>query len=312
MLKNNIFDKKTRSLMFTGFIMGAADIVPGVSGGTIAFIMGIYEELVNSIKIMTGTVPLLLLRGKIREAFKLIPFKFIIPLAIGIGTALLSLSKLISFLLNRYPSNLWAFFFGLVLASIFIIGKKVSIWNIKNLLAMLFFGFFTYSIMGLIPVETPETLLTIFMSGAIAICAMILPGISGSLLLVMMGKYEQILSAVNRYDVLTIGVFMLGAIFGLAMFSRLLGWLLKKHYNITIAGLIGFMIGSLRKVWPWKEVLSTRINSKGVAVPLMEANIIPNFNLSFIITLLLCGVGIVFIFYLNKIQTVKEKSVSKK
>jgi putative membrane protein len=152
----------------------------------------------------------------------------------------------------------------------------------------------------------------IFLSGSLAICAMILPGISGSLLLVVMGKYEQILDAVINRDIVVIGVFMVGAMIGLSLFSRLLTWTLKKYYNMTLVALMGFMVGSLRKVWPWKEIISYRINSKGLQVPISEINIFPNFNISFVYTLIFFTLGILFILYLSRIQSYKEKVIEDK
>ena len=242
--------KKTIRIFFTGFMMGAADIVPGVSGGTIAFIFGIYEELLHSIKTVTGKTLRLFLQGKFIEAWKTIPFGFIVPLAIGLGTALFLLAQFISYLLIVYPSFVWSFFFGLVLASIILVRKRVVKWDVKDYVALVLCTIGAFVLVGAVPVETPDTYLAIMLSGAIAICAMILPGISGSFLLVIMGKYEQILNAVVERDFVTLGVFMIGIAIGISFFSRLLSWMFAKQPDLIIAALIGVMIGSLRQIWP--------------------------------------------------------------
>lgn len=310
-LKKNI--KSHLKLFATGFTMGSADIVPGVSGGTIAFIFGIYEQLINSIKTVSGEVPKLLLKGRIKEAIAKVPFTFLVPLGLGVLTALLTLANALSYVLSTYPAFLWSFFFGLVLASVLSISKKVGAWTINSIIALIGTAIAAYIIVGAVPVETPNTLVAYFLSGAIAICAMILPGISGSFLLVIMGKYEQVLGAVTSRDFLTLGVFMLGCIVGLALFSRLLSWLFAKHHDLVVASLIGFMIGSLRKIWPWKEVITTRVNSHGEVVPLQEANIFPPaFDSSFFISLLLCALGIAAILVLEKMQVTKAETATVK
>ena len=300
--------KTSIRLFFTGFAMGSADIVPGVSGGTVAFILGIYEELIQSIKTMSGEFLRLLLQRKLRKAIQIIPFKFLIPLSLGLFTALLTLAKTISFLLATYPEFLWSFFFGLVLASIFLMRKQVVTWNLHDVIALVVAAVFTYVIVGAVPVETPATPIAMFLSGAIAICAMILPGVSGSFLLVLMGKYEQILTAVVQRDLFTIGVFGLGAIVGLALFSRVLSWLFHRHHDIVIAVLTGFLLGSLRKIWPWKEVITSRINSKGVEVPIVEMNVLPQQIDQFVvISLVLFVIGVGIILLLDRYKVIKEQ-----
>ncbi len=299
--------KQKIRLFVTGFIMGAADIVPGVSGGTIAFIFGIYEELLHSIKTVSGKTLKLALRGKFIEAWKSVPFGFLIPLGLGLMVALLSLANAISYLLSDHPSFLWSFFFGLVLASILLVRNRVVSWGTKEFIAMILMTIGAFFLVGAVPVETPNTYLAIMLSGAIAICAMILPGISGSFLLVIMGKYEQVLNAVVERDILTLGVFMVGIVLGLSLFSRLLSWLFAHHHDLVISALIGFMIGSLRKIWPWKEVLETRINSHGEIVPLVEKNIFPAaFDGSFFLSIFLAIAGVALILILERLQMTKE------
>ena len=299
--------KDSVRLFLTGFLMGAADIVPGVSGGTVAFLLGIYEELIYSIKLLSGQVIRLAIQGKIKEALALTPFRFLVPLGLGLLTAVVSMASLISHLLQAYPSFLWSFFFGLVLASVWVVRKRVVTWDLHDYAATIVTAIATYFLVGAVPVDTPNTLPAIFLSGVIAICAMILPGISGSFLLVIMGKYEQVLGAVSDRNILVITVFGLGALVGLAAFSRLLSWLFKRHHDIIIAILTGFMIGSLRKVWPWKEILMTRVNSHGEIVPLVEKNILPTaFTTDVVICIGLFVLGLVAIALLEKLQVTKE------
>lgn len=308
MNKKKTFYQKIIRLFFTGFAMGSADIVPGVSGGTIAFIFGVYEELIHSIKKISGETLRFLLKGKIKEAFQSIPFSFLIPLGLGLGTAVLTLTGLLSHLLETSPVELWSFFFGLVLASVFLVSKRIVKWDLRDVIFMIVFTIIAYKVVGLVPIETPSTPLAFILSGAIAICAMILPGISGSFLLIIMGKYGQVLDAINNKDIITIGLVGVGAVFGLALFSRLLSWLFKNHHDIVIASLTGFMIGSLRKIWPWKETITMRVNSHGLEVPLLQENILPvAFDQNLLISIGLCIFAFVLIFSLEKLQLTKEK-----
>jgi len=288
--------------------MGAADIVPGISGGTVAFIMGIYEELIQSIKTVSGNVLQLILRRNIRDAIRAIPFSFLVPLGFGIVTALLTLSDTVSYLLQTHPEFLWSFFFGLVLASVMIVRKRVVTWNKHDYLALLVSTVLTYFLVGAVPVETPNTYLALFLSGVVAICAMILPGISGSFLLVVMGKYEQILRSVVERDLVAILVFGMGAIVGLAIFSRVLSWLFNRHHDLVIAILTGFMIGSLRKVWPWKEVITTRINSHGELVPVVEQNMLPaQLNGDVLLCVALLVAGFIVVYVLDKFKVTQDR-----
>jgi putative membrane protein len=301
--------RETLRLFFTGFAMGTADIVPGVSGGTIAFILGIYDRLVASIKQMTGSTVRDVLRGRFRVALTTAPLPFILPLLIGIGVAAFSLANLLSWLLREHPLYVWAFFFGLVAASITVVTGRVRIWTLQGVAAFAVAAIGAYVLLGIAPVTTPETPLAVFVAGSIAICAMILPGISGSFILIILGKYDQILEAVTQRDVLTLGIFFLGALAGIALFSRLLSWLLAKQHDLMVLVLAGLMLGSLRKVWPWKETLSTRINRHGEEVPLQEANILPvTFDESLVVALLLAFAGAAIILYLNRLGTLSSQS----
>ena len=259
-----------------GMAMGAADVVPGVSGGTIAFISGIYEELLNSISSFNLSLFSVLKNEGFMKVWKMVNGRFLLALFIGICISVLSLAKLIENLLENHPILIWSFFFGLVLASIIYIAKQIKIWNIKCYLYLIFGLIFAYYITTLNPVLTQNSSpWFLFLAGMIAICAMILPGISGSFILVLLGAYKPILNAINTKDFFSIIIFMAGAILGLLTFSRVLKWLFSKYKNYTLALLIGFIAGSLNKIWPWKETISWRTNSKGIEVPFNTTSVSP-------------------------------------
>lgn len=285
----------------TGFAMGSADIVPGVSGGTIAFIAGIYERLIESIKIVSGEALKKFLKGDISGSLKVIPFDFLIPLGVGIMAAIFTLARFLEIALTDYPVFLWSFFFGLIVASIFLVRKKIQLWTLQLYAVLAGATLAAYLIVGAVPVETPSTILAFFLSGVVAITAMILPGISGSFLLLIMGKYQQILAAVTDFDVVTLGAVALGAIIGLSLFSRVLSWLFKHHHDVMIALLTGLMLGSLRKVWPWKETIETFVDRHGEVIPLVQANILPEtYGIEFLIALTLGFVGFIMIKQIEK------------
>ena len=296
--KNNPTNKikRTPRLFFTGFSMGLADLVPGVSGGTIAFIFGIYEELLYSIKLVTGQVPKLILQRQFKKAIALIPFGFLLPVLTGIIIAIFGFVKVVSFLLESQPVLVWSFFFGLVLGSVYIISRRIKKWTINRIILLILGFILTFILVGLPSFGGSSSPIAIFFTGAIAITAMILPGISGSLIMVLLGQYETIINAVSNRDYLTIIIFATGAIIGLALFVRLLTWLLKHYQFAVIATLIGIMAGSLRRVWPWQAE-----NPSGIAY-----NVIPAYNLSLILGIALIIVGFTLVFVLERIGIAKE------
>lgn len=243
---------KCATVAFKGICMGAADVIPGVSGGTIAFIMGIYAELLDSIKSVNGEALKLLLKGKIGAFWKHINGTFLASLFTGILISVFSIAKLMKYLLEFHPVPLWSFFFGLILASAIYILKGLDKWSLQNIISLLSGVAIGVFICLASPGQTPDALWFIFLSGAIAICAMILPGISGSFILLLLGKYAFVMEAVSTLNIPVLVVFAAGACIGIVCFSHFLSWLLKKFYMLTIALLSGFMIGSLLKVWPWK------------------------------------------------------------
>jgi len=262
-------------LAFKGIGMGAADVVPGVSGGTIAFITGIYEELINSIKSVNTDALKTLFRKGIANFWARINGNFLFAVAAGILISLFSLAKGIKYLLDTHPIMVWSFFFGLILASAFHVARKIERWHWSHILSLVIGAVLAYFITSITPAETPQAYWFLFLSGALAICAMILPGISGSFILLLLGKYAFVLDAVSGFKLDILAIVGIGAIVGLIAFANVLGWLLNRFYNLTIALLAGFMVGSLNKVWPWKHTVETMINSHGETVPKIQENIMP-------------------------------------
>ncbi|MEG1794241.1 MAG: DUF368 domain-containing protein [Rikenellaceae bacterium] len=237
-----------------GVAMGAADVVPGVSGGTIAFITDIYEELLASIKSVDLEAAKMLFSFRFKELWKKVNGNFLCSLLLGIGISILSLAKLITTLLETHPIFIWAFFFGLVLASTLFVSQRVKKWDVWRWLFFALGIAIAYYITIATPTETSNSLWFIFLCGMIAICAMILPGISGSFILLLLGKYEYVMGALITANIPVIVVFATGAVIGIVSFSHLLTFLLKRYHDTTISILAGFMLGSLNKVWPWKEI----------------------------------------------------------
>ncbi len=295
--------RETTTLFLKGVAMGTADIIPGVSGGTIAFITGIYYQLINAISSFNGAFVKKLLKLQILEAISVTHLKFLIPLFAGIILAVLSTARLMHYLLKHYTIPTWALFFGLICASIFVVSKSISKWKTTAIPFIIVGAIFGYTIVGLIPVTTPESYWFLFLCGVIAICAMILPGISGAFLLLILGKYQFITGAIKAPFVgnnpLIILVVVAGCIVGLLGFSRVLKYFLKSFPNQTLCLLTGLMIGSLRKVWPWKEVLETQI-IRGKMHVLRDQNIVPEFNNAFFIAIGLMVVGVVLVIILDR------------
>lgn len=287
-------------LTLKGMAMGAADVVPGVSGGTIAFIAGIYDEFINSIKSINMHSLKLLFTGKIAAFWKAVNGNFLFALLLGIAISVFSLAKLITYLLLNEPVLVWSFFFGLVLASTWFVTKDIKGWNWKTVAGFVGGAVIAYYITVATPAETSTNLMFIFLCGAIAICAMILPGISGSFILVLLGKYFYVMEAVKTLDLVVLGVFAFGAALGITSFSRVLSYALKNFRNITLSVLSGFMLGSLNKVWPWKEV--EKLVSDGHEV-MIEHNIAPNTEVAEAVVLML--IGFILVYVLEKISAKK-------
>lgn len=241
-------------LYLKGVVMGSADVVPGVSGGTMALILGIYEELILSLQHFSKPPFWRALRNfRLGAAFRAVNGSFLLVLLFGILTALLLLARLLHWLLEHQQLLVYSFFFGLILASCWLVGKRVTGWTSSRILALLGSALGAWWLVGLSPATTPETAWFVLLSGALAICAMILPGISGAFILVLLGKYAFMLEALSQGRLGVILLFVFGAAAGLLSFVRLLGWLFEHYPNLTLALLTGFMLGSLHKVWPWQS-----------------------------------------------------------
>ncbi|WP_026710460.1 DUF368 domain-containing protein [Flavobacterium filum] len=297
-----------------GIAMGAADVVPGVSGGTIAFISGIYQELIDSINKVDFSFFSSWKKNGFKIAWQQINGSFLLSLVSGIAVSILTLSKVITHLLATQPILVWSFFFGLVIASIYFIGKQITQFSIINWIAFIIGTAISYYITIAEPVSSPDSYLYLFLSGFIAIIAMILPGISGAFILLLMGSYAVVIGTINEFRdgltslnwsqlfnaILKLSTFALGAILGLKLFSKVLHWMFDNYRNVTLAVLTGFMLGSLNKVWPWKKVISTRIDSHGQEVPFLEKSILPTHfegdnQLVFAVVLMILGFLTIFI-----------------
>ncbi len=298
-------------LILKGMGMGAADVVPGVSGGTIAFITGIYEELINSIKSVNYSNLKLLFTGKIAAFWEAVNASFLLSIVIGIGISVVSLAKLLMYILQNYPELIWSFFFGLIIASAIYVAKQIKVWNVSAIISLIVGVAVAYIITEVTPAETTEAYWFIFLSGAIAICAMILPGISGSFILLLLGKYEFIIGAVSEFKIGILVVFLAGAGVGIISFSNVLSWLLKKFHNQTIALLAGFMVGSLNKVWPWKNTLETFTDRHGELKPLIQENVLPmayEGDPHLYSAIVLAIVGFILIFVIERVAVQKDKA----
>lgn len=306
-----------------GLAMGVADVVPGVSGGTIAFISGIYEELIETIhNIDLGFFKIWKKEGFLK-AWKHYNLSFLLALFSGVFISIISLAKLITWLLEVYPIMVWSFFFGLVIASIVFVGKQITNWRLAVIGALLVASILSYLITIADPIGSPESIWFLFLAGFIAIIAMILPGISGAFILLLMGAYTAVIGIVTQLGdgITTLNsslflsalgkllIFGLGAIIGLKMFSRVLNWMFKHHKNLILAVLTGFMVGALNKIWPWKEVLQYRMNHAGENIPFIERSILPqNYegNPQILYAIIFGIIGFLTIFLLEKLADKKN------
>jgi putative membrane protein len=273
-----------------GIAMGAADVVPGVSGGTIAFISGIYEELLESIDKLGLNFFSIWKKEGFLKAWQEINGNFLLSLFLGIGISIASLARVIKWLLVNKPELLWAFFFGLVLASIIYVGKQVSQWNLQSIAVIILASLLSFYITLAEPFASPDSSLYLLFCGFVAVIAMILPGISGAFILLILGAYQTAIDTIDylirglstgNWELLSLGLLnfsmlAIGAAIGLKVFSKALNWMFKHHKNLTLVALTGFMVGSLNKIWPWKETLTSRINSEGLTVPVLQKSVAPS------------------------------------
>jgi putative membrane protein len=294
-------------LTMKGFCMGASDVVPGVSGGTMAFILGIYQELITSIKSFDLIFLRLLFSLRVKDALDHVSWKFLMAIGLGILLAIFTLARILAWLLQNQPVLIWSFFFGLIVASLFTVSKHLNKWT-PSIFAWIGLGTLcTFLLVGMVPTKTPDTVWFLFMCGAIAICAMILPGISGAFILVLLGKYHYVLEAVNNRDIFTLLLVAGGAGVGLVTFVRLLNWLFNRYHDITIALLTGLMFGSLRKVWPWKKTLQSMSDTHGNVIAAAQANVLPSrWDTELMIALCLTVIGFLIVFFLDFLAEKKK------
>lgn len=311
-------------LIIGGMLMGSADVVPGVSGGTMAFILGFYEELINSIKAV-GSADFIaaVFRFRIKDAIRIINLPFLMTIASGILIAIIAIASILEGLLETQPILVWSFFFGLVVASAVTVSRRVERWVPAVIAAFIIGIVIAFVIVGLVPLQTPESWWFLILSGAIAICAMILPGISGSFLLLLLSKYQFVLEQVNLLRQGDIGAatnlffIAIGAGVGIVLFARVISWLFDKYYNLIIAALTGLMIGSLRKIWPWK--VDTKwledaagqfvLDSHGKRRVIAQESFLPSFSevddqLIYAIGLML--IGMIAVFLIEKLGASKN------
>lgn len=274
-LTNNSVSINWLMLFLKGIVMGAADVVPGVSGGTIAFITGIYARLIDALKTLHPLSLALWYQQGFAVFWRAIDGRFLLTLFAGIITSVLSLAKIIHYMLDVYPIPVWSFFFGLVLASILYLLRQVAIWRSPQVIAILVGTVIAIAISILRPAQLPETWWMMMFSGFIAICAMILPGISGSFILLLMGMYSVFIKALSDFNILFLASFGIGCVVGLIAFSHVLSCLLKRYYSIVMALLTGFLVGSLNVLWPWKQVIETAMNRHGEVIPIVQHNVSP-------------------------------------
>ncbi len=291
-------------IVLSGFAMGICEIIPGVSGGTMAFILGIYEELIQSIRDLTEPDFIqAVTKFDIKRIFEIVNWKFLVALVVGMLTAILTLSSALEWLLHNRPSLIWSFFFGLVISSIYIVGQRIKQWTPATIglfvVAAVGFFFFVSSVSA----STPNGKWFLVVAGAIAICAFILPGVSGSFILVVLGKYDDVLGAVNDRDILTLGLVAIGCLFGLLTFARVVGWLFERYHDAVVAALMGLMLGSLRLIWPWKQ------NPACLEEHVQCTNIMPAIDSTVLIAIICLLVGMGSILIIERLANISEPTL---
>ena len=302
--------KKASILSLKGLCMGSADVIPGVSGGTIALITGIYEELILALKSLDSAWIKQIFNLDLKAALAHLHIRFLLSLFVGIGIAIISLARLMNYLLHHYPVFTWSLFFGLIAASILVVSKRVRNWSGRTVISLVAGIAVATFIVNLIPVETPEALWFIFLCGVIAICAMILPGISGAFILLILGKYEFITATLKNpfltQHLVIIVVFCFGCLIGLLSFARFLNYMLKNYHQPTMSFLTGLMVGSLPKIWPWKEILETKI-IRGKAHIIWGSNMMPQtLNTEVLFALGLAVLGFIIVLIIERLARVGE------
>jgi putative membrane protein len=305
--------KEYFSLFLKGVAMGTANIIPGVSGGTIALITGIFERLINSIKSFNLIALKLILKGDFKGFAKHTDLYFIIVLFAGVGFAIISLARIFDFLFNEYPVYIWSYFFGLILASVYFVGKTVSKWTTGTIVSFLIGSAIAIALTFMNPATENSSFFYLILCGVAAVCSMILPGLSGSFVLILMGNYQLVaIDAINNLRFEILFPVLIGAVFGLLGFSYLLSWIFKRFRDLTIALLTGFILGSLGIIWPWKNVVYM-LDAAGEMIlksgePIVERYMMaaPVISTEFFIAIFIMLVGIASIWIIEK-QALTEK-----
>ena len=298
--------------------MGAAEVVPGVSGGTIAFVSGFYERLVNGIARLTPFSLLELPKIGSVAWWKKYDLGFLLVLFGCMLVTVLILARGVSYLLEEHPVGIWAFFFGLVLSSIFVVGRRLMPLSMDSGLALVIGVALGMAVIRVIPVEAEVSGLALFVGGCIAVCAWILPGLSGSFLLLVLGLYPTVITAIKNFELLTLGYVGLGCVVGLMCFSRILTVLLARFYDITVALLVGFMLGSMTKIWPWKHTTSYQLKADGGQIPIVQEPVLPaayeqltGGDPQVVLALVALAMGVLVIFLMDRFAFLKESNVEK-
>ena len=283
-----------------GFLVGAANLIPGVSGGTMALLLGIYEDLLDAIRAASNARTFrALLRRDWRQLHALLPWQFLLAVGIGVGIAVLSLTHFLERLFEAYPVQVEAFFFGLVAASIFIVGRKIRQWRAAPVVGLVVGAAAAWVLVDLAPARTPNTPWLLFISSAVAIGAMVLPGISGAFVLMMFGQYQYALAAVTGRELGSIALIGAGAVVGLVTFAQLLSWLFQRQHDLTLGILSGLVLGSLRKLWPWKESYLCAMGEL-----LNQTNILPEaWTADVTVAVLLAAAGFALVLILGREHT---------
>lgn len=299
--------KEFTSQFFKGMAMGAANVIPGVSGGTIALITGIFERLINAIKSFNGQAFKLLFSGKVKEFISHTDLYFLIAVFGGVAASIISVARLFDYLFEHYPVYIWSFFFGLILASVIFVGRTVSKWNFSVILSFIIGTIAAISISLLTPASENDGFIYLMMCGVVAVCSMILPGLSGSFVLILMGNYQLVMiDAINDMRIDILFPVVLGSAFGLLGFSYILSWVFKRFRDQTISVLTGFILGSLGVIWPWKDAIIENFGDKEKVVG--YTYLLPEMNTEFFIAFTLIVLGFVSI-WLMEIQAGKKKNI---
>ena len=302
-------------IILKGFAMGAANVIPGVSGGTIALITGVFERLINAIKSFNGEALKLLFKGKIKDLIKHVDLYFLVAIFSGMFISLITLARVLDYLFVNYPVFVWAFFFGLILASVYYVGKTIKKWNVSVIVSFIVGVTVAIAITTLNPATQNDSFVYLIICGVVAICSMILPGLSGSFILILMGNYELVMiHAVKDVDLRILIPVAIGAGGGLVAFSHVLSWIYKKYKDQTISVLTGFILGSLGILWPWKNPIY-RVNDMGEAILKDGEKIVQSYsryipdtlNTEVIIALLLIVIGFVSISLIEKFANNENK-----